>query len=109
MNQTTSVNSFNDCKLVNFNVPNYLISQFDDLVKFKRKSRTSILLTLMETYLRDERTQIQKDNELTKTFKSIKEKYENPKTKKLVKEQPMIPYSIDNDMGDDFWKERIGK
>ena len=33
----------------------------------------------METYLRDERTQIQKDNELTKTFKSIKEKYENPK------------------------------
>ena len=75
MNQTTSVNSFNDCKLVNFNVPNYLISQFDDLVKFKRKSRTSILLTLMETYLRDERTQIQKDNELTKSFKSIKEKY----------------------------------
>ena len=86
MNQTTSVNSFNDCKLVNFNVPNYLISQFDDLVKFKRKSRTSILLTLMETYLRDERTQIQKDNELTKNLKSIKEKYENEKPKKVVKE-----------------------
>ena len=103
MNQTPSVNSFNDYKLVNFNVPNYLISQFDDLVKFKRKSRTSILLTLMETYLRDERTQIQKDNELTKTFKSIKEKYENPKTKKLVKEQPMIPYSND----DIDWEDRL--
>ena len=107
--QTPSVNFSNECKLVNFNVPNYLINQFDDLVKFKRKSRTSILLTLIETYLRDERTQIQKDNELTKTFKSIKEKYENPKPKKVVKEKPMIPYSIDDDMGDDFWSERIGK
>ena len=109
MNQTTSVNSFNDYKLINFNVPNYLISQFDDLVKFKRKSRTSILLTLMETYLRDERTQIQKDNELTKSFKSIKEKYDSPKPKRVIKEEPMIPYSSDDDMGDDFWKERIGK
>ena len=25
------------------------------------------------------------------------------------KEKPMIPYSIDDDMGDDFWSERIGK
>ena len=108
MNQTTSVNSFNDCKLVNFNVPNYLISQFDDLVKFKRKSRTSILLTLMETYLRDERTQIQKDNELTKSFKSIKEKYDNPKSKRVVKEEPMIPYSSDEEMDEKFWRERLG-
>ena len=108
MNQTTSVNSFNDCKLVNFNVPNYLISQFDDLVKFKRKSRTSILLTLIETYLRDERTQIQKDNELSESFKSIKKKYESPKPKKVVKDEPMIPYSSDEDMGDQFWKDRLG-
>jgi len=103
MNQITSINPYNNYKLVNFNVPNYLISQFDDLIKFKRKSRTSILLTLMETYLRDEITQIQKDNELTKTFKSIKEKYENPKPKKVVKEQPMIPLSFD----DIDWEDRL--
>ena len=97
MNQTTSVNSFNDCKLVNFNVPNYLISQFDDLVKFKRKSRTSILLTLMETYLRDERTQIQKDNELSESFKSIKKKYESPKPKEVVKDDRVKQSNIITD------------
>ena len=108
MNQTTSVNSFNDYKLVNFNVPNYLISKFDDLVKFKRKSRTSILLTLMESYLREELLQMKKDNELTQSFKSIKEKYDNPKPKRVVKEKPMIPHSSDDDfMNDEWWNDRI--
>ena len=100
MNQTTSVNSFNDCKLINFNVPNYLISKFDDLVKFKRKSRTSILLTLMESYLREELTQMKKDNELSESFKKIIDKFDKPKT--VVKEKPMIPHSTDID-----WEDRL--
>ena len=40
-------------------------------------------------------------------FKSIKEKYDNQK--RVVKEEPMIPYSSDDDMGDDFWNEIVLK
>ena len=35
MNQTHSVNLSPNHKLINFNVPNYLINNFDNLVKFK--------------------------------------------------------------------------
>ena len=37
---TTSLNFSDDFKLVNFKVPNYLIQNFDNLVRFKRVSRT---------------------------------------------------------------------
>ena len=105
MNQIHSVNLSTNYKLINFNVPNYLITKFDNLVKFKRISRTSMLLRLMETYLRDELTQMKKDNELTNSFKSIKKKYETPK--KVIKEEPMIPHSTDNDMDNEFWEDRL--
>ncbi len=38
-------------KLINFNVPHYLINNFDEIVKFKRISRTSVLIGLMERYI----------------------------------------------------------
>ena len=34
--------------LINFNIPNYLKHDFDELAKFKRVSRTSILNRLIE-------------------------------------------------------------
>ncbi len=106
MNQTHSVNFSNNYKLINFNVPNTLITNFDNVCKFKRFSRTSVLLRLMESFLRDEITKINKDNELTKSFKSIKDKFDNPK--KNIKEEPMIPYSSDEEMDEKFWRERLG-
>ena len=69
MNQTHSVNLSTNHKLINFNVPNYLINNFDNLVKFKRVSRTSMLVRLIETYLREELLQMKKDNELSESFK----------------------------------------
>ena len=106
MNQTHSVNLSNDHKLINFNVPNYLINNFDNLVKFKRVSRTSMLVRLIETYLREELLQIKKDNELSESFKKIRDKFDKPKTI-VKKEEPMIPYSNDEEMNENFWNGRI--
>ena len=58
---TPSMNISYDYKLVNFNVPNYLIKNFDNLVKFKRVSRTSMLVHLMENYLRTEQQKLKED------------------------------------------------
>ena len=41
-------------KLINFNVPHYMVNNFDEIVKFKRISRTSVLIGLMERYIRAE-------------------------------------------------------
>ena len=101
MNQTHSVNLSPNHKLINFNVPNYLINNFDNLVKFKRVSRTSMLIRLIETYLREELLQMKKDNELSESFKKIKDKFDKPKTI-IKKEEPMIPYSTDID-----WEDRL--
>ena len=100
MNQTHSVNLSNNHKLINFNVPNYLIIKFDSLLKFKKVSRTSMLLNLMETYLRTELTLMKNDNELSESFKKIKDKFDKPKT--LIKEKPMIPHSDDVE-----WEDRL--
>ena len=60
-------------KLVNFNVPNYLIQNFDHLVRFKRVSRTSMLIHLMEKYIRSESEFIKKDNQINKVINDIEE------------------------------------
>ena len=106
MNQTHSVNLSNNYKLINFNVPNYLINNFDNLVKFKRISRTSMLIRLIETFLREELLQMKKDNELCESFKKIKHKFDKPKTV-VKKEEPLIPYSNDDEMNENFWDGRI--
>ena len=63
MNQTHSVNSYNkDYTMISLNVPNYLKTNFDNMVKFKRISRTSMLVRLMETFLRYELKQLKNDN-----------------------------------------------
>ena len=37
-----------DVKMITFNVPQYLVQNFDELRGFKRLSRTSMLINLME-------------------------------------------------------------
>ena len=101
MNQTHSVNLSPNHKLINFNVPKYLINNFDNLVKFKRVSRTSMLVRLIETYLREELLQMKKDDELSESFKKIKHKFDKPKTV-IKKDEPMIPHSTDID-----WEDRL--
>lgn len=60
--------------LINFNMPNYLKTNFDNLVKFKQISRTSILNTMIEEYCRREFKLIKDDGLLNSLIKDINER-----------------------------------
>ena len=115
---TPSMNISYDYKLVNFNVPNYLIKNFDNLVKFKRVSRTSMLVHLMENYLRTEQQKLKEDKNLNDlvTHLRVQNKSEIINEMKEQYEPPMIPYNSDartwndhlNDMSKDDWSDITG-
>jgi len=103
-------NISSDHKLVNFRLPNYLITNFDNLVKFKRVSRTSMLVHLIETYCRSEQKRLKEDDHLNEFVVELT-KRNNKDLKKQIKkevkdewEPPMIPYSSDDD-----WEDRLLK
>lgn len=105
MGQTHSVNFSSDHKLINFNVPIYLIKNFDNLMKFKRVSRTSMLIHLMEGYLRSEQQKLKDDKHLNDLVVGLKSqnKKEIKEELKTEWEPPMIPNSSDfND-----WEDRL--
>jgi len=84
MNQPmTLLNS--SSKLVNFRCPNYLIKNFDNLVKFKNWNRTSILITLMEKFIREERDEIEKDGNLNDLISDIDNRNKSTFKRELVK------------------------
>lgn len=105
-----------DHKLINFWVPKYLITNFDNYVKYKRMSRTSVLIHLMENYMRTEKQQMEKDGELNEMIQSISENNRMDLRGLLKKdlhqltedeyEPPMIPYTSDNNVVED-WEERL--
>jgi len=108
--EVTSMNSSNDYKLVNFNVPKYLITNFDYLVKFKRVSRTSMLIHLMESYIRREKKLMEEDNSLNKMLVDVQQRNRKELFKNLKKdmdeeyEPPMIPLTTDRSW-DDYLKD----
>ena len=96
-------------KLINFNVPKYLIKNFDTLVKFKRVSRTSMLIQLMETYIRTEQQRLKEDNSLNHlisdiTIRNRKEMKEDMRKMRNEWEPPMIPKTNDRSW-DDYLKD----
>ena len=106
--EMTSQNISSHHKLINFNVPNYLIKNFDNLVKFKRVSRTSMLVHLMETYCRSEQRRLKEDNILNQMVVDLTQRNKKELKEKVKKEisteyePPMIPYS-----SDDEWEDRL--
>lgn len=106
MNLTTSLNSLPNHKLINFNVPNYLITNFDKLMKFKRISRTSMLIHLMENYIRTEISNIEIDNNLNRVISDVGVRSQNIPNKemKLKSKDYGLPNPIINDyQNDDLW------
>lgn len=67
----TPQDHFIDYKLINFNVPKYLINNFDELVKFKRISRTSLLIGLMESWMRHEVKKLEDDNKFNRLIRDM--------------------------------------
>tara|TARA_B100000123_G_scaffold141305_1_gene104415 strand:+ start:186 stop:512 length:327 start_codon:yes stop_codon:yes gene_type:complete len=105
MNQSVSISPKN-YTMISLNVPNYLKNNLDNICKFKRFSRTSLLVRLMESYLRYEHNQLKKDNELNNLVTTLSKR--NIKSEPTKKEPPMIPYSSDNEfMDDDWWNNRL--
>ena len=70
----TSTNILSDYKLINFNVPKYLIKNFDNLVRFKRVSRTSMLVHLMESYIRSEKKLMEDDDTLNLMINDVEKR-----------------------------------
>ena len=60
--------------LINFNIPNHLKKNFDQLVNFKRVSRTSILNSMIEEFCRREFKLIEEDGRLNDLITDIEQK-----------------------------------
>ena len=58
--------------LINFNIPNHLKKNFDQLVNFKRVSRTSVLNSMIEDFCRREFKLIKEDGKLNDLITNIK-------------------------------------
>lgn len=57
--------------LINFNIPNHLKKNFDELVNFKRVSRTSVLNSMIEEFCRKEFKLIKEDGKLNDLITNI--------------------------------------
>ena len=57
--------------LINFNMPNHLKRSFDNLVKFKRVSRTSLMNRLIEDYVRSELSHLEQDGRIDELMSDI--------------------------------------
>lgn len=95
-------------RLINFNVPNYLLRNFDNLAKHKSITRTSMLITLMEQYVRDEVDQIEKDNRLNYLISEMDERSRRSLGKRIkdtvkqVLNEDMSPPSMQWERGNDW-------
>ena len=112
---------------ITFYCPIHLKTSFDELVKFKRISRTSIINSLMEQYVRSEFKLMEEDTKMVTFINDIKlrsHKNNPPKlnrnipirnerpTKWSVEEDdyepPMIPSVDDEDLSKDDWNDISG-
>ena len=101
-------------KLINFNVPKYLINNFDNLVRFKKVSRTSMLVYLIEDYLRLEQTRMENDNILNLMISKPGERNMEDLKKELRKGVANIrgdyePPVASNSNDFDVWDYGIGR
>ena len=114
---------------ITFYCPNHIKHSFDELVKFKRSNRTSIINNLMENYLRTEHHKIKEDQTLQNLLDDVKVRTHQNITKRSSKksttpirstqwlserinvddDEPMIPHSTDNQQNHiDDWDDISG-
>lgn len=65
--------------LINFNIPLHLKTHFDQLVDFKRVSRTSVLNNLIENYCRNEIDHLETDGRINDLITTIKTRPQPPR------------------------------
>lgn len=80
--------SDNDTKLVTFRVPFHIVNNFDELVKFKRGTRTSYLVGMMDTFIRSEVKRLKETNRINEFISDIRER--NTVVKPLTKTKQQL-------------------
>ena len=119
MQATNSTNTF---KMVTFNVPNHLVNNFDEVRKFKRLSRTSTLINLMESFVREEIGKLKEDNSINKFIMDMKLRNQNPSIPSFNKQKsntirswedsyddtPTPPIFHDEDIEDNWRRDLVG-
>ena len=90
-----------DHQLVTFNVPHHLLKNFDELRKFKRVSRTSMILNLMERFVRSEFQQLKEDDNLNTFLNDVKLRSSQPNTPSFNKQQSQKMWSWEDSYVDD--------
>ena len=112
--ETTSLNfSKTDYQLVNFNIPKYLIKNFDRLVRFNGSNRTHMLIHFIKDYIDSEIPKLNDNKNLNNLINDIsknnrKEIKRSLKKEFEIDEPPMIPLSNDNVNNDwSNWEDRL--
>lgn len=92
--------------LINFNIPLHLKTHFDQLVDFKRVSRTSVLNHLIENYCRTEINHLETDGRINDLITSIKKRPQpqrvNPQTQQW-EDTIVVGFGFDNFNDDGGW------
>ena len=84
-----------------------MVNNFDEIVKFKRISRTSVLIGLMEKYIRAEHQNLEEDGKLNQLITDIKKRNLKPEPLRRPKIEetyypPEIPEIHD-------WQDRLSE
>ena len=85
-----------------------MVNNFDEIVKFKRISRTSVLIGLMERYIRAEHQCLAEDGKLNKLISDIKKRNQQPEPLRQSKiEERYYPPEIPTVDDDCTWQDRL--
>ena len=80
-------------KLITFRAPHSILTNFDQIIKFKRGSRTSYLVSYMDHFVRTEFTRLKETNQIHELITQLSEPT-------LEYDPPRIP-----DLDNDNWRE----
>ena len=84
-------------KLITFRAPHSILTNFDQIIKFKRGSRTSYLVSYMDHFVRTEFTRLKETNQIHELLTQLSEQ---PLETSPMYDPPRIPH-LDNDN----WRE----
>ena len=82
-----------ETKLITFRAPHSILTNFDQIIKFKRGSRTSYLVSYMDDFVRTEFTRLKETNQIHELITQLSE----PPSEC---DPPRIP-----DLDNDNWRE----
>ena len=84
-------------KLITFRAAHSILTNFDQIIKFKRGSRTSYLVSYMDHFVRTEFTRLKETNQIHELITQLSEQ---PLETSPLYDPPRIP-----DLDNDNWRE----